>query len=137
MLLKAHLKLPTAVLLSMSCSDGSCKIFNFYVCCRKNESLSFVSSFAEELGCFPKITHTNRATPLSCLDIMLHLNEAKLHDNHIKSLMPYFQTINTVQTVTKQMVLKPYETEIHFPYMISSLKKAVSNLRFIVFSTTV
>lgn len=87
--------------------------------------MSYVSTFVEELSCFPKITHTNRVAPLSCSNLMLHLNEETLYDDNIQNSMLSLKILNTKP---KRLVLKPYENEIHLPYMISSLKKAVSIL---------
>jgi len=88
-----------------------------------NANLPYVSSFVEELGCFPKITHANRLAPLSSSDLTLCLNEETLHNSDIKDSILSLKTLNSV---CKRIVLKPYRMEINLPYMISSLKKSVS-----------
>lgn len=84
--------------------------------------MSYVSSFVEELGCFPKITHANWLAPLSSSNLMLRLNKETLYDNSIKNVMLSFQTLNTIP---ERIVLEPYQMEINIPYMVSSLKKSV------------
>jgi len=85
--------------------------------------LPYVSSFIEELGFFPKITHTNHLASLRSSDLILHLKEEVFHENCIKNSILTFQTVNSLP---KRPVLEPYQMEINFPYMISSLKTSVS-----------
>jgi len=85
--------------------------------------MSYVSSFVEQLGCFPKITHVNRLAPLSSSDVMLCLNEETLHNSDINDSILSLQTLNSV---SQQIVLEPYQMNINLPYMISSLKNSVS-----------
>lgn len=54
---------------------------------------------------------------------MLRLSEETLHDSAIKNSMLSFQTL---MSESERLVLEPYQMEINFPYIISSLKKAVS-----------
>lgn len=91
--------------------------------CRINESLPYISSFVEKLGFFPKITHANWLAPLGVSNLNLCLTKEILHDNNIKNLMFSFQTPNSI---SKRLVLKPYQMEIHLPSMVSSFKKSVS-----------
>lgn len=94
----------------------------FYVC-RSNVNLPYISSFVEELGCFPKITHINHLASLKSSDIILHLKEEVFHENYNKNSILTFQTVHSLP---KRLVLEPYQMEINFPYIISSLKTSVS-----------
>jgi len=85
--------------------------------------LPYISSFVEELGCFPKITHTNHLTSLRSSDLILHLKEEVFHENCNANSIIKFQTGHSP---LKRLVLEPYQMEINFPYMISSLKTSVS-----------
>lgn len=92
--------------------------------------MTYVSSFVEELGCFPKITHANWLAPLSSSNLMLRLNKEALYDNNIKNVMLSFQTLNTI---SERIVLEPYQMEINIPYMVSSLKKSVRVFNGIIY----
>ncbi|XP_027838842.2 enhanced level of genomic instability 1 [Aphis gossypii] len=91
---------------------------------KSNANLPYISSFVEELGCFPKITHINHLASLKSSDFILHLKEEVFHENYNKNS---FLTFQTVQSLPKRLVLEPYQMEINFPYMVSSLKTSVPN----------
>lgn len=101
----------------------NCTPIHFCNVCRKNENLPYTSNFVEKLGFFPKITHANWLAPLGVSNLNLCLTKEILHDYNIKNLMFSFQTPNSV---SKRLVLNPYQMEIHLPSMISSFKKSVS-----------
>lgn len=106
--------LPGLLLFNMFCNN--------YVF-RNNANLPYISSFVEELGCFPKITHTNHFSSLRSSDPILCLKEEVFHENCNKTSILTFKTIDSLP---KRLVLEPYQMEINFPYMISSLKTSVS-----------
>jgi len=91
--------------------------------CRNNANLPYISSFVEELGCFPKITHINHLTSFKSSDLILRLKEEVFHENYNKNSILTFQTVHSLP---KRLILEPYQMEINFPYMISSLKTSVS-----------
>ncbi|XP_060876049.1 enhanced level of genomic instability 1 [Metopolophium dirhodum] len=91
---------------------------------KSNANLPYISSFVEEFGCFPKITHTNHPTSLRSSDPILCLKEEVFHENCNKNSI---LTFKTVHSLPKRLVLEPYQMEINFPYMISSLKTSVPN----------
>uniref|UniRef100_A0A2H8TIW1 ATPase family AAA domain-containing protein 5 n=1 Tax=Melanaphis sacchari TaxID=742174 RepID=A0A2H8TIW1_9HEMI len=91
---------------------------------KRNANLSYISSFVEELGCFPKITHTNHLSSLKSSDSILNLKEEVFHENCIKNSILTFQT---VLSLPNRLVLEPYQMEINFPLMISSIKTSVPN----------
>ncbi|XP_008183276.1 ATPase family AAA domain-containing protein 5 [Acyrthosiphon pisum] len=91
---------------------------------KSNANLPYISSFVEEFGCFPKITHANHLTSLRSSDPILYLKEEVFHDNCNKNSI---LTFKTVHSLPKRLVLEPYQMEINFPYMISSLKTSVPN----------
>lgn len=98
-------------------------LIHFCNVCRINKNLPYVSSFVEKLVFFPKITHANWLAPLGVSNLNLCLNKEVLHDNNIKNVMFSFQTPNSV---SKRLILKPYQMEIHLPSMVSLFKKSVS-----------
>lgn len=98
-------------------------MFSYNNVFRSNANLPYISSFVEEFGCFPKITHTNHLTSLRSSDPILCLKEEVFLDNCNKNSI---LTFKTVQSLPKRLVLEPYQMEINFPYMISSLKTSVS-----------
>ncbi|XP_060852289.1 uncharacterized protein LOC132930431 [Rhopalosiphum padi] len=98
-------------------SDAVCII-------KSNANLSYISSFVEELGYFPKITHTNHLESLKSSDRILHLKDEIFHENCNKNSILTFQTVHSLP---KRLVLEPYQMEINFQYMISSIKTSVPN----------
>lgn len=91
---------------------------------KSNTNLPYISSFVEEEGCFPKITHTNRLASLKSSDFILRLEEEVFRENCHKNSILKFQNAHSLP---KRPVLEPYQMEINFPYMISSLKMSVPN----------
>lgn len=105
-------------------------VFSF-VGCRRNLNLPYVSTFVENLGCFPKVTHANWLAPSNLCDLKLPMIEEKLHEdenNIAKNSMLPLQSLNSV---SEKLVLEPYEMEIDFRFMISSLKKSVSVFNYV------
>jgi len=98
-------------------------ILSYNYVCRSNANLSYISSFVEELGYFPKITHTNHLESLKSSDRILHLKDEIFHENCNKNSILTFQTVHSLP---KRLVLEPYQMEINFQYMISSIKTSVS-----------
>lgn len=87
--------------------------------------MPFVSSFLEEFGRFPKITHTNPFSTLNSSDYKLHLNKETLYDVVLDTKTSYFSFQNVI-SVPEKLILEPYQIDINLPYMISSIKKSVS-----------
>lgn len=104
-------------------------IYLFLIVYRENTNLPYISSFIEEQGCFPKITHTNCLSPLKKSNFVFSLNEETLNIDEIKNSMILFQSSSSKSVRLK---LEPHHMEINLPYMISSLKKSVSIHNYII-----
>lgn len=104
-------------------------IYIFLNVYRENTNLPYVSSFVEELGCFPKITHTNWLAPLKNADFRLSLNKETLYVDELKNSLVLFQSSSSKP---ERLILKSQHVEINFPYMISSIKKSVSVYNYII-----